>query len=90
MNKKIYPKGAQILKEVPKGTVQKDLRDLKKEGSDLDVFQGEKPGEHGQHPQHRGLAQPGQVQDEQVRLHKKNIQKNIQKKYSKEIFKRNI
>ena len=35
----------------------------------MDVcVQGEEPGEHGgKHPQHRGVAQPRQVKDEQVR-----------------------
>ena len=36
----------------------------------MEIFvQGEEPGEHGgEHPQHRGVAQPRQVKDEQVGL----------------------
>ena len=36
----------------------------------MEIFvQGEEPGEHGgKHPQHRGVAQSRQVEDEQVRF----------------------
>ena len=39
------------------------------------ILQGEESGQHGEHPQHRGVAQPGQIKDEQVRSDKNNDNK---------------
>ena len=39
------------------------------------ILQGEESGQHGEHPQHRGVAQPGQIKDEQVRSDKKVVKK---------------
>ena len=47
------------------------------------ILQGEESGQHGEHPQHRGVAQPGQIKDEQVRSDKKKWSNNNKKRSSR-------